>query len=429
MRRSPFALAFGTELRLLGREPSVWIATGLFTVLCVYAAATGIVAWRQTMNAVRQARQTQAKLLEDWKQEAGSGKLVTKGARGSRADSPYFVSAQRLPYGIAPPPLAAMQTSALSARTWVDDLHAWRSQPDLFHRDDLANPLLLQLGSLDVNLLIVYLLPLLIGGLAARGQSADRSSGIQDWIESQSGRGRAVLAGKLAAVFVLCMAPVAIAAVLAGGAAAGKWLLLVAVYALFWLGVAAGAARNLPAVSGYMILVVAAWMGLALVAPLARSLILDAWAPPYDPGSAAVARQAVDLRMAGSRDSDEALLRASHPEWFGATAGDQREMSILASFLAAERELLKDAAAAEHAWDARARLSRRLAWMSPSVLISDGLTEASGADDATYDAARAGVQARLQELRGLLFPMVLQGKKMDAARYDRLLAGVNPAAK
>jgi uncharacterized protein DUF3526 len=424
-----FQLSFWMELRLLGRQPATWIILGLFTTLCTYSTILGASVWRRTTTSGQSARDESAHRLARWKQETATGHFVTSGARGSRADSPYFVSAERLPYSIAPHPLGMLQASELAARTWVDDLRAWSSEPDLFQRDDLANPLLLQSGALDTNLLIVFLLPVVLGALAMRGQVQDRADEIHRWVHTLSGLGGSVMAGKLGAVLLIALIPAIsslIISIAAGGAdlaatpSAARWLALTAAYAFLWLVLFAWLARAVPHSSGYMLGVCSIWIGFALLAPLARVLLLDRIAPPPDPGSSILERQAIDLRMKEFHGSAEEFVRRQHPNWFGTGIGDAREISILASFLLAEDELLRNREAALEVQRARAALSQRLAWLSPCLLASDALARVTGSDGKYFEAQRARVNLHLRGLREFLFPMIFQGSKMNKALYDQL---------
>jgi hypothetical protein len=438
----PILLAFRMELRLLCRERSALVLLGVFGTLTLYATAAGVAEWKAAQDNVARAGVRTTRLASKWKAEVATGRLTSSGARGSKADNPYFASAQRLSYAVPPHPLGMMEVSALKSRTWTDDLSAWTSKPDLFRHDDLANPLLLQAGSLDTNLIAVFLLPLILAALAMRGQVQDRTDEIHRWMQTLSGQGGHLLLGKLLAAGTLALAPLwtswAISAgfSLVHGSSAAQvvvsgllWLALVTSYAVCILGLVAWLARISVDASAYLMRVASLWMCLALLAPLTRVVLLNFLTPAPDAAQAAVQRQGLDTRMGTLRGTAVDYVRNLHPDWFGGTSGDAREVAILSSFLMAEEESLRNNEGRRVAARDRALLSQRLAWLSPCLLLSDALQEVSGTGEAYFDNGRDRVYSHLREVRILLFPMILQGERLVPAVYDRLPVSTAPPHK
>lgn len=426
-------LAFRMELRLLSREWSTRLLLGILTFLFLYSVSNGAANWKRALDDGAAADAKAEALLTKWQDEVRTGKMVTSGARGSKANTPYFASAQRLPYSIRPNPLLMLEPTALSSRSWVDQLSAWSSKQDLFRHDDLANPLLMQSGSLDVNLLAVFVLPLVLCALAMRGQAEDRTNEIYRWMQTLSGEGVSIQFGKLCAALVLGLVPVwaALAAVFAFGLGAATqlgglatasvgWLLCVVFYAAIWLGLFSWIAQRKPSASSYLTHSIAVWMVWAVLLPAARGMLLDRLTPAPDATAMIVFRQGLDTRMGKLRGSAPDMVRHKHPEWFGAASGDPREISILSSFLVAEEELRQSYMPFQTALENRARLNRRLAWMSPCLLAADQLRAIAGEGD--YEVERERIHARLAQLRSILFPMILQGRTAPQDLYSRMLA-------
>ncbi|MBC7896712.1 MAG: ABC transporter permease subunit, partial [Cytophagaceae bacterium] len=125
-----------------------------------------------------------------------------------------------------------------------------RTKQTFIVNDEIENPVNLLAGRFDLAFVVIYLLPLLILALSYNIVSAEREQGTLDLVLSQPVDARRVIAVKLltrvGVVLGLAVALLLVGAVLSGGglfaagaaARLGLWVLVVALYCLFWFSAA-----------------------------------------------------------------------------------------------------------------------------------------------------------------------------------------------
>lgn len=273
-------------------DRSVWWAGALFFLLIGYALHNGI--------AQTEARATaQTELLRH--------DAVTREAQRQRLERMLAGAEPATPFGNPANP-EHMAGSFGAHHAWLpavplapvalgqSDLYpsqfqvSYRSKVSFIHDDEIENPWHLLNGHFDLAFVIVYVLPLLIIAVSFNMLSAERESGTLRLLLSQPLALRTLLAAKVSArssvllgAVVLLPGAVLLAArpiqTVQAGAAAGWWVLLVALYALFWFAlVVAVNALGRSSATNALVLVVA-WVVLVLVAPVLLNLALAAASP------------------------------------------------------------------------------------------------------------------------------------------------------
>lgn len=296
----------------------------------------------------------------------------------------------------------------------------------LFQRTGLDNPELLVRGGIDLGFVVVVLAPLVLIGLCYGLFAADRDSGVARLILAQAGSPLKLIGARVIPRLVLVLAPIvaAMLTMLATGPdvagrwpAAGVWLLVAALFLIFWATCAAWVNSLAVSAEAAAFMLVALWALLTLVAPAACSALVQASYPPPSRFEQIAAARAAEVASTEAYEND-------HPEIAsGAFAG--RLASIRKTWDVAQKVEAATAPidrrfAVQLA--AQQRVAETLSWVSPALVARRALERSAGTDAATGQGFRAAGNAYLAVFRAYGGGFVARGAIMrsgDAALMPR----------
>jgi ABC-2 type transport system permease protein len=370
---------------------------------------------------------------------------LTHDARGAAASpmAPAQASARLAPRlqlplqgGLA---LSVRQADVLSPEIKVgaDSRHT-----DGRNSDQIANPLLLELGGLDFSAVLALLLPLAVIGLGYGLVQEERERGVWRLVCAQMRRPSTLVAAALSVRFVAVWLPAVLASALALGldsgatlAAAWQWLAFVTVFAAVWTLLAAGFVL-LPIGSGAAALgMLGLWLATTFAVPPALGWAAQRADPMPSRLQAVIEIRKLQHETGEARERLLAEWLEAHPAHGPRNAG---AVPPAQARLPANLELDKGVRPLMLAFDeARSRqieFMERWSWLSPSlaaVLVADRL---AGIDASAYLDYTRAVNAFEDEWRAFFVPRIMAGTQLQpgelqglpAFKYPRAIAGNAP---
>jgi ABC-2 type transport system permease protein len=297
-------------------------------------------------------------------------------------------------------------------------------------RAEPASAAALALGSLDVAFLLIYGLPIVVLGIAFNAASREREAGTLALAAAQGVPPRDFIGAKWLARMLLTttvvVAAVALCSALAwrGDATSGladlvAWIAIVAGYAAFWFALSlfvnargASSDRNGVVLTGW-------WVTFVVLLPaLAALVVTSALPPPSRVDLTTMLREAsesADKAAASARDK----YFFDHPDLAGQEIDPDEFYRAVA---ASEEQVSRAVAPALSAFDAQARRQQRLVdglqYLSPAMIVQQGLLAASGTDSARYEDFRAQVAAFHARWREYFVARLERRARLAAADYD-----------
>jgi ABC-2 type transport system permease protein len=410
------------ELRVLSADRTLWIALLAFLGLVGYGTYNGAsraAAEADILASVAAAEVNRFEILRERLQRIEAGVE----ARGepfrdpTRAGAMGRQLAERRPH-LPPAPLAALSIGQSDLLPSVVPVTT-RTGYGMPGREEIANPLHLLTGRLDLAFVILFLLPLLVLAISFDMLSRERESGIMGLLLSQPVRLGTLLAGKLAAraaiVFAVAIPlPLVVLSVrgvdlLAPANLSGLmlWLALVTAYTGFWLSLAAvanvvggGSARQAVGLA-------AGWLFLAIVVPSALTIggrILY----PVPSRAEMIGAEREAARIAQAEGS--ALLAQNyedHPEFAPADVDIDDVMTLAYAVEESVGELMEPV---RRHYDeqiaAQQRLVGNLRVLSPVLLAQGALDDLAGTGDHRHAAFLQQVESFRLEFHDYFRPLI-----------------------
>ncbi len=394
--------ALAAEFGLLWRTPGARALLAVWTALLVFALLDAA-AFLQTRQSAIEAHL--------------SSRVAATGAEEVLAHR------VRTPVALPPAPLTVLAIGQ-------QDLQPFTASVDLLSRRDtllrgyqLQSPMTLATGRLDATFAVVFLMPLVLFGLAF-GQLGEEREHSRLALLGVSGASPASLLWRRLAVRAIAVAAplcllTSLAVMILGGPGAarafGVWLGIALAYLAFWTALAAllGGTATTSATAALRLAV--AWLLLVLLLPVGARSIADALAPLPTRIATVADIRAAELEL--TRRSDDVLGRFmdDHPELAGAAAGGPNAW-IRASYarsLALGDRVADLEAASERELAGNARLALGLAYLSPAALATSALATAAGTDVGRLAEFRRQLAAfKLGHDRALL-PAAFAGTPVD----------------
>lgn len=426
----PHALAGGTgwadllrwELRRIARSALFWCVITLIAL----AFCAGAVSGGALQRAQQAAQQAQIDADAAWMQQVQQ--RARDYARPAAQPAPYwqdptdlagFSRYQLRQHAYKPVlPLAALSTGLgdLAPSRWPVKLETLFGVAPVY---DFEPPRGLALGRFDLGHAIVAVLPVALIALTGLLGTFERDRGMLRLIAAQPVAPRAWLSARLlalAAWLLPLLALITTVSLLLGGAdlAAGwrEWLaalLLVSVYATFWLALAGVVLAGWPGAAAALGVLLSAWLMFSLAVPLLGRLAADGVAPlPSRTHYVDAQRQAEDA-IAAERDTLIAQVFRARPELAAHLA------RIPAIDFATRQSFLVPLLEARLApWQQRfdAARERREAWsaaagfVAPPLGLETALATLAGSGAARQRAYEDQVRAYQQQLRDFFWPQV-----------------------
>jgi ABC-2 type transport system permease protein len=415
------------EWRGLTADALVWILVSIFVLATGYGLVNGVrwVSFQKAAiaEATREERDRHAASEADIRRINSEKLAVPAFADPRNADAAGRRMASR--YAVMPPadlaPMAIGQTDLLPYYFRMTT----EAKESVLATTELENPQRLLAGRFDLAFVIIYLFPLLILALAYNLLSAEKEQGTLALALSQPTSLRTLVLLKIAprlllffALIVACAVAAALAAGLPLTSAAGltrllTWIGIVSLYGLFWFVLAvAVAALDKPSAANAVILA-GAWVLFVMLVPSALNLLAETWYP---------VPSRVRLVQAVREASDEATAAGSqllsryyedHPELAPA---EQDAATAMSDFNAVRIAVADDVdrrvrpVIEEYARQlaGQQRLVERLRFLSPAVLLQDGLNDLAGAGAARHRHFLTQVEAYHAAWRAWFQPRVLR---------------------
>ncbi|TXI80650.1 MAG: DUF3526 domain-containing protein [Flavobacteriales bacterium] len=427
------------ELKLMRRDPAVWLVLALLLAAIVQALVSGraVVEARERAVAVMQdAEAKQRAELVTQIEAIESGRIAAPDRFYRDPRNAFAVSNRIGPTAALPPvPLALVAAGAGEAFPPAVRLRAGSKDSFLF-TEEINNPAHLSAGTFDLVFVLVFVLPLCLLALTYNLVSGEREQGTFSLNAASPASLATVFGGKLLVRGGLPVG-VTLVAVNAGIALATYsshalplvsliWLsLLVVAYASFWLALAAfvNALRRDSALNALTL--VGAWLVFVLLIPAFSTALSEATYPAPPRAEVILASRSAAIDAERDRAAEEARYRDEYGETAAKTAGKVDERTrmlqrIAVQTIATERA---DAVLARHdaRVDEQARLAARLAFLSPAMLAEAAMIDLSGNGRARYRQFEAALDTFHREWRDFFIAeRAARSLPLTRADYDRL---------
>lgn len=417
------------EWRRLVAERSGLVLLALWCVLSALAAAYGV-------RDVRARHADIAAALEHdriaWSEKAAhltdveAGRAEPRPFRDPRSPTHSVMgqSGER-PLAAVPSPLAALASGpgdlapAVRRVGMLTKLH----QPP----QSLENPANRLAGPLDLAFVTAALLPLFVLALSFDVLARERDAGILPLIGTQPVAPRRLVFARLAVHFAALWLPLALAAGLAVGltlapgasalAAVGElalWLVLAAVYLMFWQALTAGLNFCAGSAAHNAMLLCGAWLAAVVLLPSVVQSLVQAMVPPPDRREFVLRVREVETDLFKRVEEIREAYYAADPARRPGVALNEYDTYYVQNLwpraLAADAALAPAHAVVEQARAAQAAWWRRLAWLSPTLAFRLGTEQLAGvtpAQQAGYTAQARAFQERWRaHFAAKLSPMI-----------------------
>ena len=416
---------FKLEWRNLWRDSAARVVVVVFALLVAYAAAGGarLVAAERvaTETAQRTERERDDQLL-------GELQAIARGKKVKHTSDPrnvLLVGRELAPRVAAMPPgplavIAVGQRDVVPA-TLELTTNTRRAGPG---HDDGANPLKQSNGPFDLAFVFVFLLPLIVIALSYDLLSAERERGTLNLVLSQPITLTTFVLGKAlqrAAVLSLFVVGLGLLAAIAAGADLGAsggplrlllYLLLIALYAMFWLALAVLVNSWGRSSAANALTLIGCWLALLVVVPGLASVAVDTIYPsPSRVELVNLARTA-----ATAAEARTTAAEGDHGKPADAVSAEQ----TLAMQAELEKQLEPVRARIREQRRQQQALVDELRFLSPAILVNEGLSDVAGSGVARHQHFAAQVDSFHAHVKHFFAERVRQGARLTSDDYAAL---------
>lgn len=404
------------ELRLLLRSGRNLLALLLLLVLASAAVWAGIAEIAHQRAAIERIEGEQARDLA----------AVEQANAGPQGDPGYNAYYAFMLTKDPPPSLAFAAIGQRDLQPYVLRVRALGLQAQLYD-SETYNPELALPGVFDWAFVVIYLLPLVIVALGHDLVTGERETGRLRLLLSLPGQGlwRRRVGLRYAAVLTAVGLPLVAGAVVVGAPATGiaAMLLVAALYAGFWFGLAMLIGSVMRASSTAAAALIGCWIVLTLVLPTL--------------GNAAIARavpvaKGIDLTLAQRemvhhgwdipKAQTFARFFADHPEWRGKEGFEGRFhwKWYYAMHHAGDMAVAPDVAAYRASLERREELTQALGYALPGVGTMTVLHRLADTDTAGQLAYRDRITEYHDRLRQFYYPYLFADRPFTHADFARI---------
>ncbi|GAB4357591.1 MAG: DUF3526 domain-containing protein [Bryobacter sp.] len=389
-----------TDWKNLAGDRTLYAVVLLFTLLLGYGAYNGA-QWTAAL------RTTQAEAAAD--NAARLAKIPERMLEAERTKPISFYDPRNAttlgareanPYLSLPPaplaPLAVGQSDLYPSYVRI----SLQSADNVLSSDEIENPNNLLSGRFDLAFVLVYLYPLLILALTYNLLSGEKEQGTLALTLSQPVHLSTLVGGKLAAratlLFTLAVGLSGVAAALGGASPLSLdfllWVLVVAVYGLFWMALAVLVnAANLSSAANALVLS-AVWVTVALIVPGTVSLLANTLHPV--PSRVEMIQAMRDASKEASQKGSLALARflEDHPDLApgGENAPDPASTAYAVQ-VEVERRMEPVLARFDEQIAGQRRIVERFQYLSPTILAQVAFNNLAGTGTERYEHFRRQV--------------------------------------
>jgi len=416
------------EWRMLTSDATVWTLIAIFALSIGYGTLNGARWTRFQHDAISQAEREERDRL------AAHQATIVAANTGTSKVSPFLdprnpeVAGRRLAgrYAVMPPaPLAALSIGQSDLLPYYFKMTT-DAKETVTAGAELENPQRLLAGRFDLAFVIIYLYPLLILAISYNLLSAEKEQGTLALVLSQPVALRTLALAKVTLRLLLFLATIGALATIAllaagvdlgnGGVRFALWFAAVAVYGLFWFGLASAVASlGRPSATNAMTLA-AIWLALVVLLPSMFNLLATTVYP---------VPSRVEMVQAVREASDEANGQGSvllskyyedHPELAaGGAEQAMNDFNVIRVAVNAEVERRVRPVMDQYGRQLVAQQSviDRLRFLSPAVLMQDALNDISGTGAGRHRHFMAQVSAYHETWRGYFVPLIFRKAQLS----------------
>jgi ABC-2 type transport system permease protein len=428
------------EARILLADRTLPLVCGLLSLMIGYGVFTGIL-------QARTHDYMASKVLERQETAQRSNiELLRQVLAGIAKPEPFSNPANPANVGggtaarYALMPTAPLAPLAIGQSDMIPDYYriTYRSKVSFLYDSENENPWKLLSGHFDLAFVLVFLLPLMIFGLSYNLLSAEREQGTLRLLCSQPLTLATVLAGKVilrAAALLSCAVLIPIAILLLArpeirnaeqSTLILSWGALVVAYTMFWFAIAVLVNTIGRSSSANALCLVAIWTTLVLIAPVLLDLGVS-WARPA-PSRTELATQtriataetlkryeelfSTDYRY--TTDPDVLVVKDGHIEIPARMRGFFLEGRDI------DRALDELIIRFDQQLAAQQRLVNALSFVSPAVLVYEGITSVAGNGTHRFAAFKQQVESFHNDWRAYFNPRIAAGAAMTQGDLESL---------
>jgi ABC-2 type transport system permease protein len=419
------------EWRAVRADQTAWVLAAVFAVAIGYGVWNGA-RWvdfqRDTLAAaVQEEGERYAKLAANARELEASGGEVSPFADPR---SPANVGGRfGHRYAALPPgPLAALAVGQSDLLPYYFKIST-DARENVIAATELENPHRLLVGRFDLAFVLIYLYPLLILAISFNMLSQEKEQGTLALALSQPLSLGTLVAGKVALRALLLVGLVvgfSLLGFIAGGASLTSgavavrlalWIALVAGYGAFWFALAVFVSSGGRSSSTNATILAGMWLALVVLLPSLFNLAVNAMYP---------VPSRVEMVQAMRVASDDANAQGSkvlaryyedHPELAtGDAAQAMNDFSVVRVAVSDEVERrVRPVIDRYEQQIARQQLAiDRLRFLSPAVILQDGLNDIAGTGVARHRHFMAQVDRFHREWRAHFTPLIFQKAKLTS---------------
>lgn len=312
------------------------------------------------------------------------------------------------------------------------------SKVNFMNDSEIENPWNLLSGRFDLAFVITYLLPLVIFGVSYNLLASEREQGTLRMLLSQPLRLRTLVLGKLAVrsgvlLGLAILLPAAVLLVVRpetrGVGQLGMlaiWVGLVAAYGLFWFALA-GLVNAFGKSSALNALVlIGSWIALVLIVPLALNVVVSLASPA--PSRTELATLTRVIASDSSIKYDDLLRKdyehVGNPQALLPKDGRFEVPSRLKAFFLMAAKMDAEIQDALDRFDrqlaGQQRLVNRFGFVSPAILMNEGMSTLAGNGVSRFQYFQGQVQAYHREWRAFFQPRIVEGIAITEADFAQM---------
>ncbi|HMR73714.1 MAG TPA: ABC transporter permease subunit [Polyangiaceae bacterium] len=416
---------FRVEWKSALRDGSLRALLVVFSLLVLYAAVGGARFTKVESAAAEAAQREESAKLESLRAElqAIAAGAPVKNAADPR--SPMQVGRELLPR-VAALPAGPLAVVAVGQRDVLPQTVLLTTKPRVLESETSSadGPLRQSNGPFDLSFVFVFLLPLIVIALSYDLLSSERERGTLSLVLSQpvaltrfvlsKALQRAALLLAIVLAFALVAPLLARASFTAPGAPLRLALYagLVTLYTLFWLSLALFVNTWGRSSAANALSLVGLWLALLVVVPGLASVTVDTVYP--SPSRV----ELINLARAAAKDaeSESSAMEGNHGKPVAADS-ERRALAVQAAFESQVAPVLRGFSE-QHA--RQQSMVNKLRFLSPAIVLSEGLAEVADASVARHRDFSVQVDAYHAELKAFFGQRAQRGAALTLADSDAL---------
>lgn len=414
----------------LVRERAVWAVLALFALAVGYGALGGglfVRGERRAIEAVALEESTRVTRLREELAAIAAGSAQVRHAADPR--SPLIVGRElgRRAATLPPGPLAPVSIGQRDLLPHTMFVTTQARLADEGADADGSSPTRRMSGAFDPAFVFVFLLPLVIIALTYDLLAGERERGTLELVLSQPVSlatfvlGKALQRAGLLVFTVLALG--LLGAALAGGdltaeggpLRAGLFAGLLAAYSIFWFSAAVFVNAWGRSSAGNALSLVGLWLGLVVVVPGLVSVAVDAVHPP--PSRVTLVNLAREA--ASEAEAQATAIEGDHGK-DPARAGDRSARRAVEVQEDLARRVQPVVEAFGEQLSRQQGLVDRLRFVSPAIVLHEGLNEVAGSGVARHRHFAEQVGRFHEEHKQFFFERVRRGAELSPADYDAM---------